>query len=158
MRLAALVVCVVQLFILGLIMSNAVYLEVRAGVRYWEDADVDGQEDKLGTLIPMRKDDDWRPVVRLEDGKIIDWPKGTTASIHYKVCDDGDYWLLDENKNRIAKWVGFYVPDEFLCHGDKGYGDYIIFDVLEDGHIKDYRKPEIIKVEECESEKGWLFG
>jgi len=34
-----------------------------------------------------------------------------------------------------------YVPDDFLCHGDDGYGDYIIMDVSGDGQIAKYEQP-----------------
>lgn len=119
------------------------YLEVSAEVRYWEDADVNGVEDDDGTLIPFRKGDLWCPVIDIDNGTLVGWPEGISARIHYKVCDAGEYWLLDENKARIAKWKGYYVPDKFLCHGDNGCGDYIIFKVGSDGRIADYRIPRI---------------
>lgn len=121
---------------------EATYIEVEAGVRYWEDATVNGQEDTEGKLIPFRFGNEWCPIIRLEDGRIIGWPEGTTADIHYKVCDEGEYWLSDES-GKNAKWRGDYVPDKFLCHGDTGYGDYIIFKVGPDGCIEGWQKPEI---------------
>ena len=135
------------------IATKAVYLEVEAEVRYWEDATVNGQEDEAGTLIPFKFGAKWCPVIRLEDGKVISWPEGTTADIHYKVCDAGEYWLADED-GRIAKWAGFYVPSEFLCHGpdSNGYGDYIIFKVGPDGLIQGWRKPTIEVVCDCEDD------
>jgi len=122
---------------------QATYLEVCAQVRYWEDATVNGAEDTDGTLVPARVNESWRPVIRLADGLVMDWPQGTTADIHYKVCDEGEYWLLDDERKRAAKWAGFYVPDSFLCHGDTGYGDYIIFKVGADGKIEAWEQPEI---------------
>lgn len=119
------------------------YLEVKAGVRYWEDATIDGVEDVLGDLTPFRVGDHWCPVIELETGIIQGWKTGMTAFIHFKICDDGEYWLLDENRKRIAKWSGDYVPDKYLCHGDKGYGDYIILDIDKNGKIIDYKKPRI---------------
>lgn len=119
------------------------YLEVRAGVRYWEDATVNGVEDTDGALIPRRDKGNWRPVIRLTDGQIMDWPADTEASIHYKVCDDGDYWLLDDDFKRVAKWLGDYVPDGILCIGDDGYGDYIILKVMADGRISGWTNPDI---------------
>lgn len=120
------------------------YIEVSAAVRYWDDAEVNGSPDtESGDLIPCRDGDRWSPLIRLEDGRIEDWPLGTTASIHYKVCDQGEYWLCDSPGSRVAKWRGDYVPDDFLCHGDTGYGDYIIFDVGPDGVISDWRIPVI---------------
>jgi hypothetical protein len=43
---------------------KATYIEVSAGVRYWEDATVNGTEDADGTLIPARKGDTWAPAFR----------------------------------------------------------------------------------------------
>lgn len=122
---------------------EAVYIEVSAKVRYWEDAYVNGVEDINGTLVPLRKGDLWCPIIRLEDGVIQGWPVGTTADIHYKVCDQGEYWLLGENMVRIAKLRSDYVPDDFLCHGDTGYDDYIIFKVMESGQIENWEKPVV---------------
>lgn len=119
------------------------YIEVRAGVRYWEDARVNGVEDTDGALIPCREGNNWHPRIRLSDGQIMCWPEGTEASIHYKVCDDGDYWLLNEKLDRVAKWVGDYVPDSILCIGDEGYGDYIILSVGADGRIIGWKNPDI---------------
>lgn len=121
---------------------NAIYIEVSAEVRYWEDATVNGQDDTDGELIPMKLGKNWVPVIRLTDGQIMSWPKGTTADVHYKVCDQGEYWLRDEEK-RIAKWRGCYVPNDFLCHGSQGYGDYIIFMVDESGLIQGWKVPEV---------------
>ena len=119
------------------------YIEVDAGVRYWEDATVNGVQDTDGKLIPLRSGGSWKPIIRLSDGKVLCWPEGTTADIHYKVCDEGEYWLLDAQRERVSKWNGFYVPDAFLCHGDHGYGDYIIFTIGGDGLIEGWRQPEI---------------
>lgn len=114
-----------------------------AGVRYWEDATVNGVEDADGALIPGRIGDDWCVTIELATGRILDWPDGTTASIHYKVCDDGRYWLLDADGNDLAAYNSCYVPNAFMCHGDDGFGDYIIMDVGPDGQIADYVRPRI---------------
>lgn len=53
----------------------------------------------------------------------------------FKVGNAGEYWLLDADKKRIAKWKGYYVPNDILCVGDNGYGDYIIFKIDETGMI-----------------------
>lgn len=121
---------------------QASYIEIEAQVRYWEDATVNGQEDTNGTLMPFRFGDKWCPVIRLADGWIVNWPEDTTADVHFKVCDQGEYWLATEG-GRVAKWVGHYVPDDFLCHGDTGYGDYIIFKVGADGKIEGWQQPAI---------------
>lgn len=126
-------------------MKEAKFLIVEAEVRYWEDAIINGVHDEDGDKVPFRDGLMWRPVVDLDTGCIVDWPQGTTADFHYKVCDQGEYWLADKNMNKILKWSDHYVPDEFLCFGDDGYGDYIIFNVENDGHICGYRRMPIDK-------------
>jgi hypothetical protein len=133
-------------------MIQATYIEVSAGVRYWDDATVNGEEDRDGNLIPFRKGGTWAPVIRLADGLVMDWPQETTADIHYKVCDAGEYWLLDDGRKRVAKWAGFYVPNEFLCHGDTGYGDYIILKIDADGVVRDWRKPAVQLACRCDDD------
>jgi hypothetical protein len=124
-------------------MIDATHIEVDANVRYWEDASVNGVTDEDGSLIPGRQGDAWQVRIELATGRVENWPAGTTANIHYKVCDEGQYWLTDAAGNRVAKSRGHYVPDEFLCHGDNGYGDYIIMTVGGDGVIEQYRQPAI---------------
>jgi hypothetical protein len=80
---------------------------------------------------------DWCPTIELDTGKIEGWPEGTVASLHYKVCDDGDYELLDADRN-IVKAIDGYVPG-IMCPGGKGYGDYVIMDISPDGAIKNWR-------------------
>lgn len=118
------------------------YIDVDAGVRYWEDAEVDGVEDADGALIPFRERDRWRPRIRLEDGLVVGWPEGKTASIHYKVCDDGLYYIADES-GRHLKYAGHYVPDKILAVDGRGYGDYIKLTIRGDGHIERWATPTL---------------
>lgn len=111
------------------------FLRVSAAVRYWEDATVNGEEDTAGTLIPMRNGDCWEPLIDLATGRIVGWPEGVTADVHYKVCDRGFYWLADEAGRNVVKWASGYVPDDLLCRGESGHGDYIILRVAGDGMI-----------------------
>lgn len=111
-------------------------LSVKAGARYWCNATVNGVEDTEGTLIPFRDGEYWCPEIDIDNGVIKDWPAGTTAEIHYKVCDDGTYILRDESGKEVAKKEG-YVPN-IMSPGDNGYGDYIIMTVDETGKIQDW--------------------
>lgn len=118
-------------------LARAVYLRCRCGVRYWEDATVDGVRDTDGSRIPLRVGDNWSPVIDLRAGVIEGWPAGTVADIHYKVCDDGDYDLLDADRRVIASIDG-YVP-AMLCPIEGGYGDYVIMKVGPDGVIHGFQ-------------------
>lgn len=112
------------------------YLQAECGVRYWEDGEVNGSEDTDGELIPCRVKDAWCPTIDLEAGIIQDWPAGTTASVHYKVCDAGLYRLLDADKN-VVREIDGYVP-KIMCPGGSGYGDYVIMTVGADGKIENW--------------------
>lgn len=112
------------------------YLLARCGVRYWEDATVNGVVDTDGTLIPLRQGDDWEVMIDMDTGRIRNWPEGVTADIHYKVCDDGAYALLDDAMNTIARIEG-YVPS-IMCPKDEGFGDYVIMDIGPDGVIANW--------------------
>jgi hypothetical protein len=123
-------------------LTKAKFLEVSAGVRYWEDATLQGRDDPEGA-IPFRNGEMWEPTIELATGRALGWPQGLAAEVHYKVCDAGEYWLLNEARIRIAKWSGCYVPGEFLCPGGGGYGDYIILKIDEAGMIPGWNMPAL---------------
>jgi hypothetical protein len=106
------------------------------GVRYWEDATVNGNEDINGDLIPCRNGDLWCPKICIDSGIILNWDFESEAKIHYKVCDHGTYHLELEN-GEVIKSIEGYVPD-IMCPERGGYGDYIIMNVDKDGQIKNW--------------------
>jgi hypothetical protein len=112
-------------------------LSVKAGVRYWEDAIVNGVEDEDGKLIPCKVGGLWCPIIDIDSGVILNWEKGTIASVHYKVCDAGSYYLQDEIGYDILSIVDDYVP-KIMCPKEDGYGDYIIMDIDENGKIANW--------------------
>ena len=123
-------------------LKTATHIKVQAGVRYWDDAEVNGSRDHDGSMIPLRVGEDWCPTIRLEDGAVMNWPVGTTASIHYKVCDAGSYWLLNDQHEVIASRENNYVPD-LLTVGSAGFGDYIILNIDTGGLIEGWKRPEL---------------
>lgn len=117
---------------------QAKYLKVEAEVRYWEDGTVNGNpDDDDNPTIPCRSGGCWAPLIDLDIGRIIGWPGGTSADVHYKVCDAGRYALLDVGRNEIIAIDG-YVP-QIMRPGGDGYGDYIIMTIGADGTIADWR-------------------
>lgn len=109
-------------------------LVVKAGVRYWEDATVNGVEDVDGDLIPCREGDMWNLLIDLDKGVITNWKQGVKAHVHYKVCDAGCYYLRDEKGDTVLSIEQDYVPS-LLCPKERGYGDYIIMVIDENGKI-----------------------
>lgn len=121
-------------------LNNAVFIEVSADVRYWEDGEIDGVVDTEGKM-PLRNGDSWEPIIELATGLILNWPSTVSAQVHYKVCDAGEYWLLDAHQARIAKWAGHYVPADILCAGKGRHSDYIILNIGGDGRVIGWNTP-----------------
>jgi len=115
-------------------MKKAKYLQVSAGVRYWDDGSVDGVEDTEGTLIPFGGGDYWDIKIDIETGFIVDWPTGVSASVHYKVCDDGHYNLQSEDGETLETHEGYAIS--CMSPEKNGYGDYIIMSIDNLGHIR----------------------
>lgn len=111
-------------------------LLVDAGVRYWEDATVNGTEDEQGDLIPCRDGERWKPIIDIESGIIINWTKGVVANVHYKIADDGIYHLADEESIILMTKDG-YVPKILDLYNDS-FGDYIILNIDENGKIANW--------------------
>lgn len=113
------------------------YLYAELGVRYWDDGIVNGIEDDEGQLIPLRKGDYWCLNIDVDGGFIVNWPKGTVADVHYKVCDDGLYILRNEYNKKLFEVEECYVPS-ILSPGGDGFGDYVIMSIDETGYIDDW--------------------
>lgn len=111
------------------------WIYVSAGVRYWEDATVDGSVDEDGVLIPCRQKDYWKPIINANSGQIVNWKKGITAKIHYKVCDDGEYRFNSKCGTSII--TEGYVTS-FFSIDSNGYGDYITMSVDDQGFIQNW--------------------
>lgn len=116
---------------------NLTTLSVVCKPRYWEDTKVNGVFDTDGTLIPFRTGDKWSFSIDLDTGIIEDWPKGTTAEVRYKVCDAGDYYLID---GMACFYCGLkvYVP-KMLCPKEDGHGDYISMNIDGNGKIDNWK-------------------
>jgi len=124
---------------------NVRYFRCDAGVRHWEDTDVNGEsDDDDNPRIPcIDENGRWNILIDIKDGKILNWTQGVTAKVFYKVCDDGVYTAYDNNMNVICE-LEDYVPD-MLAIDDSGYGDYICLTIDENGYIKDWPDEEDIK-------------
>ena len=121
-------------------------IRIVAGVRYAEDAEVNGvEEDENSPKMPLLRPSgqfpgewDWHLTVDADTGKIEDWPTGTTAKTWYKVCDCCKI-SVDGKKDYYE-----YVP-KFLSIYSEGYGDYVYIEVGADGVVKDWSKSECMK-------------
>ena len=139
-----------QIRFLDTLLPKSRILYVVAGVRYYEDAVVNGTRDtsyeemQKGALprIPCYDDGCWCPNIDVETGVILNWEQGTEAKIHYKVCDECRL-TYKENDDVMASYYG-YVPNLFSID-DKGYGDYICITVDGDGRIQRWNPDNFFK-------------
>ena len=77
-------------------------------------------------------------LIDVRTGKISNWPQGKTASFRtVKIVDTGEYTLLNAEKKRICGYTG-YVP-ECLSIEEKGWGDYLEFEVGSNGIIHNWK-------------------
>lgn len=141
------------------------YLKACMGIRHWQDCDYskdDGktwidacEEDTVEESENMKEitpcvikknigygdSDYWEIIIDLDNGKILDWPNNISIRTHYKVCDDGEYIFLDENKEEVVnitdKYDQYYVPD-FLAIEDDGWGDYVYLNIDNQGNIEHF--------------------
>lgn len=114
-------------------------LVVKAQVRYWEDSEINGESDtEKGDNVPCKIGNIWNPEIDIETGVILNWEKGKTADIHYKICDCCGFELKDEKGNVVHSEEDGYVP-ETLSPKERGYGDYIIMDVDSEGKINNWK-------------------
>ena len=132
---------------------EAKFLKVRAGVRYPEDSEfIEAENDRKVNYISDDEENPkmpfmeveydkyghkkfyWTPTIDLENGVIVNWPKGVKVHVFYKVCDDFECTVYDEYDNEVLHYEG-YVPD-FMSIEEEGYGDYIDMIINENGCIQ----------------------
>ena len=132
---------------------EAKFLKVRAGVRYPEDSEfIEVENDRKVNYISDDEENPkmpfmeveydkyghkkfyWTPTIDLENGVIVNWPKGVKVHVFYKVCDDFECTAYDEYDNEVLHYEG-YVPN-FMSIEEEGYGDYIDMIIDENGCIQ----------------------
>lgn len=116
-------------------MNEIKKIQVKAHVRYWEDAEINGSPDtEDGSNVPCKKGSLWCPLINVSTGVIENWEIGKVAFIHYKVVDCCGWDLIDAKGDVIKTQDDGYVPNT-LSPADRGYGDYIIMNIDESGKI-----------------------
>lgn len=109
---------------------------VKAHVRYWEGATINGVNDEEGNLTPCREGELWCPEIDIDSGIIINWTKGVKAEINFKVCDGGSYYVKDVEGKVVLSIENDYVPNSLI---PGSYGDYIEMGIDENGKIANWK-------------------
>lgn len=102
-------------------------------VRYWEDG-------TLGEYMPCKKGNMWCPEIDIKTGLIINWTGNQPASIHYKICDQGSYFLKNSKGEIVASVENDYVPSNLI---PSEYGDYIVMEIDATGKISNWGSPTL---------------
>jgi len=109
------------------------YVKLQVAVRY--------EEEDIPNNFPLRSGDMWNAIIDIDNGIVMDWPKGEKGNLEMKICDEGSYYLLDENYDTILSIEEDYVPNKLL---PGSYGDYLKLHIGENGVISNwYSKPSI---------------
>lgn len=115
------------------------------GVRYWGSGEVNGEEDDednptIPCVVEKNGEKRWDITIDIKDGRVLNWPNGISASVYYKVVDDGVYTAYDRYMG-VIKEIDDYVPS-IMAFNDEGYGygDYVSLDINENGYIVDWPK------------------
>jgi len=117
------------------------YLSIALPVRY--------EDDDMPFDAPLRIANMWVATIILDEGRIKDWPQGSTLEFDMKVCDSGIYVLRDENCKEVAR-LEDYVPHGILP-GD--YGDYVELKIDGTGKITNwYDNPDLSDFENRDEE------
>ena len=104
----------------------------------------------------IMKRTDWCPVIDVNEGKVLDWPKDFILDTHFKVCDQGLYLYsnADESRQILSEDCDlYYVPDWLDADGD-GYGDYLQIRINGDGTIEHWDR---LKMKLFEYAKNYLL-
>jgi len=114
---------------------------------------VEMEASAIRCMVPIRYDDDLEEQVKgtawerfltgrtlefdldLDTGAVRGWPEGQAARLHTKPCDEGSYYLLGADGERLAAIEQYYVPS--CVPGE--YGDYFVADVGGDGRVSGWR-------------------
>lgn len=121
--------------------------ECQIFARYWEDSKLNGvEDDSENPKMPCvenvehfyygKKQLAWCPIIDLDNGRILNWPIGEVAKIHYKSCDENVVIIKDRHGEEVKRYEG-YVP-RFLDPYRDGFGDYVIMEIDSNGYIRDF--------------------
>lgn len=118
-------------------------LYIDAYVRYPEDSMLNINEnwiDDNNHEMPFLVNNHWNIVIDIDSGKVLNWPNNTEAKISYKVRDEFNCKVID-NQGEIQIDYDGYVPS-FMSIDDIGYGDYIYITIDANGFIKNWNFSE----------------
>ncbi|MCS2889581.1 hypothetical protein NXY11_00145 [Parabacteroides faecis] len=93
--------------------------------------------DSLKKYPLVTENEQWEATIDLEKHTLLEWKSEYGfCRVFAKVKDEGIYTLLDKDKKTLCRLKG-YVPNGVIPPKD-GYGDYIKFNIDENGFVSDW--------------------
>ena len=112
------------------------YVRITSNANLFDDYKITTPDTLVDNVVnPLVIDDLLNFVIDNSTGIIENWPVGISMKTWFKLRDEGNYELLDDDKNSILTITDSYVPD-IIC--ENGGGDYLEFDIDENGKIKNW--------------------
>ena len=103
---------------------NVQYIKLSIPVRY--------DDEDMPYDFPLRDGDIWEATINIDNNQIENWPQGQSGKFSIKVCDEGSYFLLNENKEVVGEIIENYVPNDVI---PGKYGDYVNMNIDETGKV-----------------------
>lgn len=104
------------------------------------DVPVRYEEEDIPNDFPLRDGDMWKAIVAINNGQIQGWPQGRAGEMHMKVCDGGEYSLLNHAGEQVGETLSDYVPGGLIPEG----GDYIVLSIDANGYITNWpKRPDV---------------
>lgn len=145
------------------IKQNIKYILCSVNVLNWADGKINGKiddfpnsQEKPFMPLAVKEGDNWiwKPLIDIDEGKIVDWPNDIKATIYYEIKDvhiklyDYDMhpvtWYDDLTREMVNEYVG-YVPSILDCGGNS-YSDYLVMNIDENGKIDCFDKEKIYQI------------
>ena len=103
---------------------NVQYIKLSIPVRY--------DDEDMPYDFPLRDGDIWEATINIDNNQIENWPQAQSGKFSIKVCDEGSYFLLNENKEVVGEIIENYVPNDVI---PGKYGDYVNMNIDETGKV-----------------------
>lgn len=112
------------------------YFRYPEDASYWDENDIEHECDNENPEIPCFDGHNWKPIIDINTGKILNWDKPYAAYVFGKICDEFCCKVKGINGEVLIDYEG-YVPD-CMAILSNGFGDYIDMMVNSDGIIQDW--------------------
>ena len=85
--------------------------------------------------FPLRDGDLWKAQIVIDNGQILDWPRGEGAFLYMNVKNEGTYRLLNRAKETISIIENDCIPGGLI---PREYADFLKLDIDNNGIVRNW--------------------